>query len=267
DGGATCANRPRRGRRQRARSGGSPFQTKSRLVQLAARSEAPSRPYQRGRESACSGRWRGAARMVGSGNQPMMGTEAEQLRRFTPRVIDRDWLVLRDLRTAIAALVSRVARKGATALDFGCGSKPYEAIFTAAGVRYLGADFDGRGDLAVDATGHLQSEDQSADIVLSFQVLEHVRDLRTYFAEARRVLRPEGSLLLSTHGTGLLHPPPKYHRRWTRQGLCAEIVSHGFDVVDCIPVVGPLAWTTIVRLTCACYALRRIPFVGLKMSQ
>jgi SAM-dependent methyltransferase len=197
----------------------------------------------------------------------MTATATEQVRRFNPRLIDTDWLVLRDLRTAIAALASRVARKGATALDFGCGSKPYEAIFTAAGVRYLGADFDGRGDLAVDAAGHLKVQNQSADLVLSFQVLEHVRDLRTYFAEARRVLRPDGSLILSTHGTWLFHPHPEDHRRWTRQGLCAEIADHGFEVIDCVPVVGPLAWTTIVRLTCACYALRRIPLVGRTMSR
>lgn len=192
----------------------------------------------------------------------MMGTAVEQVRRFNPSVIDTDWLVLRDLRAAIATLTSRVARRGTTALDFGCGSKPYEAIFTAAGVRYLGADFDGRGDLAVDTAGHLQAQDRSADLVLSFQVLEHVRDLHTYFTEAKRVLRPEGSMLLSTHGTWLFHPHPEDHRRWTRQGLCVEIAGHGFEVVDCIPVVGPLAWTTIVRLTCACYALRKIPLVG-----
>jgi SAM-dependent methyltransferase len=194
-------------------------------------------------------------------------TPSEQVRRLHPRLIDTDWLVLRDLHAAIKELASRVTRKGLTALDFGCGSKPYEAIFTAAGARYLGADFDGRGDLAIDSTGHLQSQDQSADIVLSFQVLEHVRDLRTYFMEAKRVLRPDGSLLLSTHGTWLFHPHPEDHRRWTRQGLCAEIASHGFDVIECVPVVGPLAWTTIVRLTCACYALRSIPFVGSKIGQ
>lgn len=38
--------------------------------------------------------------------------------------------------------------------------------------------------------------------------------------------------------------------------------SHGFDVVECIAIVGPLAWTTMIRLTCACYALRKIPFAG-----
>ena len=47
------------------------------------------------------------------------------------------------------------------------------------------------------------AKDQSADLALSFQVLEHVRDLQTYFSEARRVLRQDGSLLLSTHGTWL----------------------------------------------------------------
>jgi SAM-dependent methyltransferase len=190
----------------------------------------------------------------------------EQARRFNPRVIDTDWLVLRDLRAAIATHAPRIARKGTTALDFGCGSKPYEAIFTAAGVRYLGADFDGGGDLSVDAAGRLQAQDQSVDLVLSFQVLEHVRDLHTYFSEARRVLRQDGSLLLSTHGTWLFHPHPEDHRRWTRQGLCAEIAGHDFEVVDCVPVVGPLAWTTVIRLTCACYALRRIPLVGPAVS-
>jgi SAM-dependent methyltransferase len=187
---------------------------------------------------------------------------AEQVRRLSPRVIDTDWLVLRDLRAAITALASRVARKGTTALDFGCGSKPYEAIFTAAGVRYVGADFDDGGDLTIDAAGQLHAQDQSADLVLSFQVLEHVRDLHTYFLEARRVLREDGLLLLSTHGTWLFHPHPEDHRRWTRQGLCAEIAGYDFEVLDCVPVVGPLAWTTIVRLTCACYALRSIPVVG-----
>ena len=27
-------------------------------------------------------------------------------------------------------------------------------------------------------------------------------------------------------------------------------------------MVGPLAWTTILRLTCAAYALRKIPMIG-----
>jgi SAM-dependent methyltransferase len=108
----------------------------------------------------------------------------------------------------------------------------------------------------------MDAPDASADIVVSFQVLEHVRDLDTYFAEARRVLRPGGALVLSTHGVWLYHPHPEDHRRWTREGLVGDIERFGFRVSDCAPVVGPLGWTLILRLTGYCYALRRIPLIG-----
>ncbi|MFW1494634.1 methyltransferase domain-containing protein, partial [Vibrio parahaemolyticus] len=79
--------------------------------------------------------------------------------------------------------------------------------------------------------------------VVSFQVLEHVRDVGCYLNEARRVLNTGGRLLLSTHGTWLYHPHPEDHRRWTRLGLIDELATYGFEVTDCVPVVGPLAWT------------------------
>jgi SAM-dependent methyltransferase len=192
----------------------------------------------------------------------MIDASAEQRRRRNPRLIDPAWLLLRELGTAIASEAARVAKKGITALDFGCGSRPYQSIFASAGVRYLGADFDEHGDVLIDEGGRLDAPDKSVDLVLSFQVLEHVRDLGTYFAEAKRVLRPDGWLMLSTHGTWFYHPHPEDHRRWTRPGLINDMKCHGFDVVECVPIVGPLAWTTIIRLTAACYALRKIPVVG-----
>jgi SAM-dependent methyltransferase len=183
-------------------------------------------------------------------------------RRLNPRMIDSDWLVMRGMAKAIGALAAKVARPGAVAIDFGCGTAPYRPYFVAAGCRYLGADFEGAPDIAIDAAGLLAAGDASADLLLSFQVLEHVRDLAVYFSEARRVLRPAGRMVLSTHGTWLYHPHPEDHRRWTRQGLVAEIEGHGFEVTDCIAVVGPLGWTTVLRLTCFCHVLRKIPLAG-----
>jgi len=191
-----------------------------------------------------------------------MDANGDERRRRNPRLIDTDWLVLRDLGAAVASEAPRVARNGMTALDFGCGSQPYKSIFSSAGVRYLGADFDPHSDVVIDRNGRLDLADNSVDLVLSFQVLEHIRDLGTYFSEARRVLRPSGWLILSTHGTWFYHPHPEDHRRWTRPGLIGEMGAHGFDVADCISIVGPLAWTTIIRLTCASHALRKVPLVG-----
>jgi len=187
---------------------------------------------------------------------------SEQHRRLNPRPFDTDWLVLKALHQAIAARIPAIVRQGTQALDFGCGSKPYETLFTARGVRYRGADFDGSPDIAIDSVGHLHAPDNSCDLLLSFQVLEHVRDLQTYFSEARRVLRPDGAMLLSTHGTWFYHPHPEDHRRWTREGLIGDITANGFEVTDCVPILGPLAWSTLIRLTCAYYALRRIPVIG-----
>jgi SAM-dependent methyltransferase len=194
--------------------------------------------------------------------RPPLVPAFEQQRRLRPRLWDTDWLVLRGMRSAIDGLAARIASPGKIALDFGCGAEPYAPLFTARGVTYIGADMGGAHDVTIQANGTLDAPDRSVDMVVSFQVLEHVRDIDTYLGEAGRVLRDDGLLLLSTHGTWLYHPHPEDHRRWTREGLIADLAVHGFEVADCIPVVGPLAWTTMVRLTCFAVALRRIPLIG-----
>jgi SAM-dependent methyltransferase len=182
-------------------------------------------------------------------------------RRLYPRMVDCDWLVLREMRMAIEALASRVAGDSKVAIDLGCGSQPYRSIFASRGLAYQGADIQG-GDLQIDENGRVDVGDGSADLVLSFQVLEHVRDVDRYLQEARRLLREDGWLILSTHGTWLYHPHPEDHRRWTREGLQAEIAGHGFEITECIPVLGPLAWTTVLRLICGYQACLRIPLIG-----
>lgn len=182
-------------------------------------------------------------------------------RRLNPRITDTDWLVLRGMRPAIGRLATQAAAPGQRAIDFGCGSQPYRPIFESRGIEYLGADFSGA-EVKIDASGRVALPDASADLVLSFQVLEHVGDVARYLGEAQRILRRGGWLLLSTHGTWLYHPHPEDHRRWTRAGLVAELAQHGFETTECIAVLGPLAWTTMVRLTCAYHACRRIPLLG-----
>jgi SAM-dependent methyltransferase len=186
-------------------------------------------------------------------------------RRLQPRITDTDWLVLRGMRPAIDRLAARVAAAGQRAVDFGCGSQPYRSIFESRGIEYSGADF-AAGDVRIDASGRLALPDASVDLVLSFQVLEHVGDVGRYLGEARRVLRHAGWLLLSTHGTWLYHPHPEDHRRWTRAGLVSELSQHGFETTECIAVLGPLAWTTLVRLTCAYHVCRRIPLIGAPLA-
>ncbi len=191
-----------------------------------------------------------------------MTRTADPTRRLFPRLIDTDWLLLRRLTAALQQAIAGSVQPGTRLLDFGCGTMPYRAMVEACGARYTGADFGTEAEVAITPDGRIAQPDGSVDAVLSVQVLEHVRDLDRYFAEAARVLAPDGRLILSTHGTWLYHPHPEDHRRWTRTGLIHDIETRGFTVTGIVPLVGPLGWTTMLRLTGFAYALRPIPVAG-----
>jgi SAM-dependent methyltransferase len=156
--------------------------------------------------------------------------------------------------------------KGAKVLDFGCGTRPYESWFTAAGAEYRGADIDREEEVPVRADGSLDAGDAQFDMVVSFQVLEHVWDLETYLREVRRVLKREGRFLVSTHGSWLYHPHPGDYRRWTGEGLRREVETRGFRLITMHPLVGPLAWTTVFRALGYSHFLKKIPLVGCALS-
>jgi SAM-dependent methyltransferase len=189
-------------------------------------------------------------------------------RRSAPRLWDADWHVLRALGAALRAALAdpELRLPGASVLDFGCGTRPYEAWFAAAGAVYRGADIEGQAEVQVDARGRLDAPDSQFDVVASFQVLEHVWDVGQYLQEARRVLRADGRLLLSTHGAWPYHPHPGDFRRWTAEGLRREVSAHGFELIRMRPVVGPLAWTTVFRNLGLSRFLRRVPGAGAPLA-
>ena len=186
----------------------------------------------------------------------------EMSRHRSPRIWDTDWLILRPLAVLISAQAQRHIAPGWQVLDLGCGEMPYKSSFERLGARYIGADLGEKADLVIAADGRVPLPSSTVNAVLSSQVLEHVKDLGVYFSEVRRLLVSDGILLLSTHGTWLYHPHPGDYRRWTRTGLIAELDAHGFTVDEVFAIAGPLATTTLIRLTGYAFVLRKIPVIG-----
>ena len=117
-----------------------------------------------------------------------------------------DWLRSQDVR-------------GLRVLDVGCGDRPYEQLLKGA-AEIVG--FDVPGNPHADLHGSIDAipvEDGSFDVVLCLQVLEHVPDPATAVRELRRVVKPGGRVLLSTHGVYPFHPTPNDFWRWTHDGL------------------------------------------------
>lgn len=136
---------------------------------------------------------------------------------------------------------SGVAHGGLSVVDFGCGSTPYQPLLIELAGRYIRADIPANvnKDVAIDpATGKVDLPEGEVDVVLSTQVLEHVHSPADYLAEAKRLLKPGGKLILSTHGFWKYHPDPTDFWRWTASGLNKLLVQSGFDVIEHVGVLG-----------------------------
>lgn len=147
---------------------------------------------------------------------------------------------IRVLPQGLARLASELAvSKGDRVLDYGCADAPYRRFFDEH-AEYVGVDLPGNPAATVDLNpdGTIPVEDETFDAVLSTQVLEHVADPTAYLAEAFRVLRPGGRMLLSTHGFFVYHPDPVDYWRWTCAGLTREMEGAGFEVLRLEGIIG-----------------------------
>jgi SAM-dependent methyltransferase len=166
----------------------------------------------------------------------------EHLRqRIEPRPGDSLYLHLSDL---LLALKAHATDAKLDILDFGAGSSPYRSLFPKA--NYRRADFaigTGKGlDFVLNESLQVAAPDNSFDLVLSTQVLEHVEQPENYLKECLRLLRPGGKLVLTTHGIYADHPCPLDLHRWTADGLAALCKKSGFEVVATNKLtVGPRA--------------------------
>ncbi len=141
--------------------------------------------------------------------------------RRNPRRSSSTWVVRSALVRWLGAQIEELrAASPLRILDVGCGVKPYYPFFAPIASEYVGVDVveNPIADL-VGAVEHLPVDDASFDVVLCTQVLEHSDDPAQAVAELRRVTRPGGRVLASTHGVQWYHPSPNDHWRWTHTGL------------------------------------------------
>ena len=130
---------------------------------------------------------------------------------------------------------------GKRVLDVGCGDKPYYPFFTRAS-EYVGVDASHpAADLHAPAES-LPVEDASFDLVLCTQVLEHTDDPAQAVRELRRVVKPGGRVLASTHGAQVYHPDPVDLVRWTHTGLRRLFEENGeWSSLEVVPSSGTAA--------------------------
>jgi len=144
------------------------------------------------------------------------------------------------------ALWSERARVHGVVVDLGCGMKPYQSWLGAAAERWLGFDLPAsvsgtpRADAFATGTS-VPLRDATADCVLSTQVIEHVAQPFAVVAEAARLLKPGGALLLSARQAQWLHEEPHDYFRYTKYGLTELARSAGLTPLRVVPFGGAVA--------------------------
>ena len=154
----------------------------------------------------------------------------------------------------------RHVRAGDTVLDIGCGAGEFSAALIDAGARPVAVDVAREAlrrareripelDARLWEPGEpLPLQDNSVDVVWAGEVIEHVVDVAPWLSELRRVLRPRGTLLLTTphHGPVTLlrlalsprrferhfEPRSDHVRFFSPRTLRALLGDLGFDVAE-----------------------------------
>jgi SAM-dependent methyltransferase len=159
--------------------------------------------------------------------------------RFTPWKFN--WLANHKI---IAALRRVRGHAKGNLLDVGCGSKPFAPLFAAQVQRYRGTDLAASrylGEARPDAFARAEAQpfrDGTFDTVLGLSMLTYLPEPSRMIAEAHRLLRPGGVLILEFTQMVPLHDEPHDYFRFTRFGAEYLLRQAGFEPVEYVPVGG-----------------------------
>jgi len=121
--------------------------------------------------------------------------------------------------------------------DLGCGIRPYEQDILQVADRYIGVDWsnslhDLSAEIVTDLNKALPVDDELADTVVSFQVMEHLREPQNMLSEAYRVLKPGGTIFVTVPWQWRIHEAPHDYFRYTPYGLKYLFEKAGFVDIE-----------------------------------
>ena len=122
-------------------------------------------------------------------------------------------------------------------LDFGCGRKPFENLFTVA--EYIGLDMEQTGhdhrnskvDVYYDGK-NIPFPDETFDALFCSEVLEHVFNPDEILQEINRVLKKGAPALITVPFCWNEHEVPYDYARYSSFGITHLLQKNGFRVIE-----------------------------------
>jgi SAM-dependent methyltransferase len=140
------------------------------------------------------------------------------------------WAMNRQLMAFAKKYLSNIP-KSASILDVGVGSAPYWHIRPDLNWKGLDVDPGEKVDFLIKKDCPWQIQDNSFDVVLCTQVIEHVENPSFLVSEINRVLKPGGQVILNAPFLYPFHGMPDDQMRYTTTQL--EYLFKDFNVSEC----------------------------------
>jgi 2-polyprenyl-3-methyl-5-hydroxy-6-metoxy-1,4-benzoquinol methylase len=132
-------------------------------------------------------------------------------------------------------------------VDIGCGKVPLYETYRDCTTEVVCVDWANslHENPHVDAYANLNAglpfSDRCFDTILATDVLEHLRSPALFWAEASRVLRPRGKVIVGVPFLYWIHEQPHDHGRYTEYRLRAWCEENGLSILSIAPYAGPLS--------------------------
>lgn len=153
---------------------------------------------------------------------------------FKPRLSNAFYFIRKGLYQKIKQYAPELQGR---LMDFGCGSKPYQSLFTHA-EEYTGVDFESQGhshknesiDVIYDGK-RIPFADAYFDAVFCSEVFEHIFNLEEIIPELSRVLKKGGKMLITCPFVWNEHEVPVDYARYTQFALKHMLEKNGFTII------------------------------------
>ncbi|KXS89508.1 hypothetical protein OA58_21160 [Microcystis aeruginosa NIES-88] len=119
-------------------------------------------------------------------------------------------------------------------IDLGCGTTPYKNYILKVADQYIGVDWQNslhnqdNVDVFADLCNQLPFEENYADTVVSFQVMEHLSEPNFFLSECYRILKSNGRIFITVPFMWHVHEEPHDYFRYTCYGLEYLLKKNGF---------------------------------------
>lgn len=162
-----------------------------------------------------------------------MRTKADLVHQdFNPGIQHPLYLIRSNL---LHAFKEQIPKLNGVLMDFGCGLKPYQRLFSVK--EYIGVDFKGEGetyaqhnvDVFYDGKT-IPFPDNHFDSIFCSEVFEHIFNLEEILTELNRVLKPGGKILISCPFAFGEHEVPNDFARYTSYAIKDLFIRNGFQI-------------------------------------